>query len=177
MQAGSDWSRWSDLLSSTWWSSAFIDQLKTPISAMPEPPDIPAGRGRSPHAAPRWRPGPPQTDDRPVAEPGQVRTPRPPAVRRDQLHGAESKRACRWCSRPVAAANRSSAAKGRGQAQREPQRVAVESLNNQPILGQRDRDQRRALSTVWWSTPKCFAIALTRTPRSHIAAARVAIDW
>ena len=48
MQAGSDWSRWSDLLSSTWWSSAFIDQLKNPISAMPEPPDIPAGRGRSP---------------------------------------------------------------------------------------------------------------------------------
>ena len=134
-------------------------------------------RGPSPHAAPRWRPGPPQTDDRP--RPGNwpgAHAP-PPAVRRDQLHGAESKRACRWCSRPVAAANRSSAAKGRGQAQREPQRVAVESLNNQPILGQRDRDQRRALSTVWWSTPKCFAIALTRTPRSHIAAARVAIDW
>ena len=65
----------------------------------------------------------------------------------------------------------------RGPVQREPQRFAVQSLRNQPTGGHRDRNQRRALSTVWWSTAKCFAIALTRTPRSHIAPTRVAIDW
>ena len=45
------------------------------------------GRGRSPHAAPRWRPGQPQTDDRPRR--GTLTgCPRlAPAVRRDQRHG------------------------------------------------------------------------------------------
>ena len=66
---------------------------------------------------------------------------------------------------------------GRSPVQRGPQRVAVESLSKQPTDGQLNRNQRRALSAVWWSSPKCFAIALTRSPRSRIAAASAAITW
>ena len=61
--------------------------------------------------------------------------------------------------------------------QRRAQRSGVDHLNNEQTGGHRDRNQRRAFSAVWWSTPKCFAIALTRMPRACMGTASGAISW
>ena len=59
----------------------------------------------------------------------------------------------------------------------EPKRVTVKSLGNNPTRSHRDRNQRRALAAVWWSTPKCVAIRLTRAPRSCIAPLTAPMTW
>ena len=48
---------------------------------------------------------------------------------------------------------------------------------NEQTRDHHDRKQRKAFAAVWWSTPKCFAIPLTRTPRANIAPVTPAMTW
>ena len=95
--------------------------------------------------------------------------PRPPGRRRTRERRRKERRRRQHGDAPTLHVRRGH------QVLRDPEKSRGEETAAQDVA-HRCRNQRIALSAVWWSTSKCRAIALTRTPRACIASASQALD-